>query len=314
MFETLNRFFPLWALVFAGIAVVAPTPFVALKDTIQPLLALIMFAMGLTLSRDDFIRVARRPGPIALGLLLQYSVMPLAAFLIARLLGLDPALTVGMVLVGATAGGTSSNVMTWLAGGHVALSVSMTMASTLLSIVMTPLLTWWLLGTDINVPVSGMLLSIAKLVVAPIVLGVVVHHFARDLIREWESALASLAMLAIVLIIAIVVSLNVGRLATLGPLVALAVVAHNAIGLSAGYGLSRLFGLDERTSRTIAIEVGMQNSGLAASLASQFFSATAALPGAIFSIWHNVSGSLLAGYWKRRPPKFVTGSKHRYEV
>ncbi|RAR60916.1 BASS family bile acid:Na+ symporter [Onishia taeanensis] len=260
-----------------------------------------MFAMGLTLSRQDFLGVVRAPKPVAVGIVLQFTLMPLAALLVSKLLGLDPALTTGMVLVGATAGGTASNVMAWLAGGHVALSVSMTLASTLVSVAATPLLTWLLVGESIAVPVAGMFMSIAQLVIAPIALGVVVHHLMGDRVRRVEPMLATLAMAAIVLIIAIVVGLNADRLLTLGPLVALAVVLHNGIGLAGGYGLARLAGFEERIARTVAIEVGMQNSGLAVALASQFFSASAALPGALFSVWHNVSGSLLAGYWKRRP-------------
>ena len=301
VFERLNRLFPIWAILFALCAAWQPSWFTGLSGQIKPLLALIMFAMGLTLSRQDFLGVIRAPKPVAVGIVLQFTLMPLAALLVSTLLGLDPALTVGMVLVGATAGGTASNVMAWLAGGHVALSVSMTLASTLVSVAATPLLTWLLVGESIAVPVAGMFLSIAQLVIAPIALGVVVHHLLGQRVRRVEPMLATLAMAAIVLIIAIVVGLNADRLLTLGPLVALAVVLHNGIGLAGGYGLARVMGFGERTARTVAIEVGMQNSGLAVALASQFFSASAALPGALFSVWHNVSGSLLAGYWKRRP-------------
>ncbi|MCG7601180.1 bile acid:sodium symporter family protein [Halomonas sp. McH1-25] len=301
MFERLNRLFPVWAILFAILAAWQPDWFTSLAGQIKLLLAIIMFAMGLTLSRHDFLGVLRAPLPVAVGVVLQFTVMPVAALAVSWTLGLDAALTTGMVLVGATAGGTASNVMTWLAGGHVALSVSMTLVSTLISVVATPLLTWLLVGQSVEVPVAGMFMSIAQLVIAPIALGVVIHHFLGQQIRRVEPLLATVAMAAIVLIIAIVVGLNAGRLATLGPLVALAVVLHNAIGLAGGYGVGRLLGFDQKVARTIAIEVGMQNSGLAVALANQFFSATAALPGALFSVWHNVSGSLLAGYWKRRP-------------
>lgn len=301
IFERLNRLFPVWAVLMSAAAVWRPELFTGFVGQIQTLLAVVMFAMGLTLSQQDFLRVARAPKPLFVGMALQFVLMPLAALAVSRVLGLDADLTAGMVLVGATSGGTASNVITWLAGGRVALSVSMTLASTLASLALTPLITWLLIGQSVDVPVWGMLVSIAKLVIAPVVGGVVVHHLAGARIRSLEPALASLAMAAIVLIIAIVVALNAGHLAVLGPLVALAVVVHNALGLIGGYGISRLLGFDLRTARTIAIEVGMQNSGLAVTLASQFFSASAALPGALFSIWHNISGSALAGYWKRRP-------------
>nr|WP_297459508.1 bile acid:sodium symporter family protein [uncultured Halomonas sp.] len=307
IFERLNRLFPVWAILFALCAAWQPEWFTGLASQIKLLLAIIMFAMGLTLSRHDFLGVVRAPLPVAVGLVLQFSIMPLAALFVSWLLGLSPELTTGMVLVGATAGGTASNVMTWLAGGHVALSVSMTLVSTLVSVVATPLLTWLLVGQSVDVPVWGMFLSIAQLVIAPIAFGVVIHHFLGARIRRVEPALATLAMFAIVIIIAIVVGLNAGRLATLGPLVALAVILHNAIGLAGGYGIGRLLGFDKRIARTIAIEVGMQNSGLAVALANQFFTTTAALPGALFSVWHNVSGSLLAGYWKRRPVSAADG-------
>lgn len=301
IFERLNRLFPVWAILFAILAAWQPDWFTSLAGQIKLLLAIIMFAMGLTLSRHDFLGVLRAPLPVAVGVVLQFTVMPVAALAVSWALGLDAALTTGMVLVGATAGGTASNVMTWLAGGHVALSVSMTLVSTLISVVATPLLAWLLVGQSVEVPVAGMFMSIAQLVIAPIALGVVIHHFLGQQIRRVEPLLATVAMAAIVLIIAIVVGLNAGRLATLGPLVAVAVILHNAIGLAGGYAVGRLLGFDQRVARTIAIEVGMQNSGLAVALANQFFSATAALPGALFSVWHNVSGSLLAGYWKRRP-------------
>lgn len=300
MFERINRLFPVWAVLLAVIAAFQPQLFVGFKSDITTLLVVIMFAMGLTLSREDFARVVKVPKPIAVGVVLQFLIMPLAALLVSRVLGLSPELTTGMVLVGATAGGTSSNVMTWLAGGHVALSVTMTMVSTVISVVATPFITWLIVGQSIDVPVLGMLMSIAQLVIAPIALGVIVHHLLGARIHKIEPALATLAMAAIVLIIAIVVALNAGNLSTLGPIVALAVIAHNGIGLAAGYWLTRALGFDIRTARTIAFEVGLQNSGLAVTLANQFFSAGAALPGALFSVWHNVSGSLLAGYWKQR--------------
>ncbi|MGP4845519.1 bile acid:sodium symporter family protein [Marinobacter sp. 1Y8] len=299
--ERLNSLFPVWAILFSICAAWQPDWFTGLASQIKMLLAIIMFAMGLTLSRHDFMGVIRSPAPVAVGVILQFTVMPLAALLVSWCLNLSPELTIGMVLVGATAGGTASNVITWLANGHVALSVSMTLTSTLISVAATPLITSLLVGQSVDVPVAGMFMSIAQLVIAPIAAGVIVHHFLGTHIKRVEPALATVAMTAIVLIIAIVVGLNAEKLATLGPLVALAVILHNMIGLVGGYNVARLLKFDKRVARTIAIEVGMQNSGLAVALANQFFTATAALPGALFSIWHNVSGSILAGYWKRRP-------------
>lgn len=301
MFESFNRLFPVWAILVAVFAVCLPTPLLSLAGLVQPLLMLIMFVMGVTLSREDFAGVFRDPRAVLLGLLLHYTVMPLAAFAIGWLLGLPPELMVGMILVGAVSSGTASNVMTWISGGNVALAVSLTIVSTLVSVVLTPLLVWLLVGQSVSVPVWAMLWSIARLVLLPILLGVAVHRFIGAHIERIEPMLASVAVAAILVIIGVVVAANVGQLATLGPIVAVAVLLHNGVGLAGGYWGGRLLGLDERKSRTLAFEVGMQNSALAVSLATQFFTPAAALPGALFSVWHNISGSLLAGYWKRRP-------------
>ncbi len=298
-FHHFNRLFPLWAILLGTVGYLLPATFTPMASGIAWLLALVMFAMGLTLSAADFARVARTPKPILLGLALQFTVMPLAALAVSRLLGLSAELTTGMVLVGSAAGGTASNVITWLAGGRVALSVSMTLASTLASVLLTPLITWLLLQNAVEINAAGMLVSISKIVLAPVLLGVVVHHFTARAVKRIEPLLASVAVALIVLIVAIVVALNAGRLASIGAVVLLAVVMHNGIGLLGGYWLARALRFDEPTCRTIAIEVGMQNSGLAVALAQQFFTATAALPGALFSVWHNVSGSLLASWWKR---------------
>ncbi|WP_026286789.1 bile acid:sodium symporter family protein [Gilvimarinus chinensis] len=299
LFHYFNRLFPLWAILLGTLGYLLPATFTPMAPGIAWLLALVMFAMGLTLSAADFTRVARTPKPILLGLVLQFTVMPLAALAVSRLLELSAELTTGMVLVGSAAGGTASNVITWLAGGRVALSVSMTLASTLASVLLTPLITWLLLQNAVEINAAGMLVSIAKIVLAPVLLGVVVHHFTARAVKRIEPLLASVAVALIVLIIAIVVALNAGRLASIGAVVLLAVVMHNGMGLLGGYWLARALRFDEPTCRTIAIEVGMQNSGLAVALAQQFFTATAALPGALFSVWHNVSGSLLASWRKR---------------
>ncbi|UTF59604.1 bile acid:sodium symporter family protein [Gilvimarinus sp. DA14] len=299
-FHQFNRLFPLWAILLGTLGYLLPATFTPMAPGIAWLLALVMFAMGLTLSAADFARVVRTPRPILLGLALQFTVMPLAALAVSRLLGLSAELTTGMVLVGSAAGGTASNVIAWLAGGRVALSVSMTLASTLASVVLTPFITWLLLKNTVEINTLGMLASIAKIVVAPVLLGVALHHFIAKTIKRLEPMLASIAVALIALIIAIVVALNAGRLASIGALVLLAVVLHNGVGLLGGYWLARALLFDEPTCRTIAIEVGMQNSGLAVALAQQFFTATAALPGALFSVWHNVSGSVLASWWKKR--------------
>jgi BASS family bile acid:Na+ symporter len=228
-------------------------------------------------------------------------VMPIAAFIIALSFGFDTQLTVGMLLVGSVAGGTSSNVMCYLAKGDTALSISMTAISTLLGVVLTPFLVSLMIGQSVDVPVASMLLSLFKIVLLPVAAGVLINTFFGNIIRKAEPVLPYLSMFAIVLIIAIVVALSSTKLVEVGLIVVAAVVIHNAIGLTLGYWVTHLLGFDKRVCRTIAFEVGLQNSGLAAALAIKFFTPMAALPGSIFSVWHNISGSLLASYWSRKP-------------
>lgn len=301
MLGRITQLFPLWALSFSLLAYWQPEPFVGLKGQIVPLLTIIMLAMGLTLKPRNFLDVVRNKKAIGLGLVLQFSVMPLAALLVSLLLGFDAELTVGMVLVGSVAGGTSSNVMCYLAKGDVALSITMTALSTLLGVIITPLLVQLLAGKSVDVPVLDMLLSLVKIVLIPVVLGVVANVFLHSLTARIEPVLPLVSMAAIVLIIATVVALNAGQFASIGPIVALAVILHNGIGITAGYWVSRLLGFDERICRTVAFEVGLQNSGLATALAMKFFTPASAMAGTLFSVWHNLSGSLLAGFWARRP-------------
>jgi BASS family bile acid:Na+ symporter len=269
------------------------------------LLAVIMFGMGLTLELDDFRRVARRPLVVGLGTALQFIVMPFAAYVIGRALGMEPMLLAGFVLLGASPGGTASNVICYLARGDVALSVTLTTVSTLLAVFLTPALTWLYVGQAVDVAVWAMLLSVMKIVVVPVTLGVAINSVAGRWIKPVSQIFPLVSVAAIVLAIAVIVALTADRIPDIGALIVLGVVLHNLTGLLAGYWGAALFGQDVRVRRTIAIEVGMQNSGLAVALATQFFTATAALPGAVFSIWHNLSGSLLAGWWSRRAPPDV---------
>lgn len=292
-----NRLFPLWAILISVLALLGPGLFSPWQDMIVPLLATVMFLMGITLTSDDFKRVLVFPKPILIGVFLQFLIMPLAAFLLSRLLQLSPELTVGMVLVGSCAGGTASNVICYLSRGDVALSISMTLASTLLGVIATPLLCTVYLATTVSVDSVGMLLNIIQVVLVPVSLGVITNRLLGPTVARLEPVLPSLSVLAILLIIAIIVALNADRLGEVGLITVVAVILHNTLGLGGGYSLARLLGCNRRQCRTIAIEVGMQNSGLGVALALEFFSATAALPGALFSIWHNVSGSLLASWW-----------------
>jgi BASS family bile acid:Na+ symporter len=299
--SSVTRLFPLWAVLISVAAYFAPGVFLPLGGWVTNLLALIMFAMGVTLRFADFRRVLTRPAPVIAGLGLHYLIMPLAAWLIARLLHMPPELAAGMILVGSVASGTSSTVMVYLSGGDVALSVTISALSTVVGIVATPLLTRLYVSTDIAVNVGGLLWSIVQIVAIPVVLGLVVNHLLHRLVRVIEPALPLVSMFSILAIIAAVVAGTQGSIATVGPLVMLGVVLHNGLGLLGGYWGGRLLGFDETVCRTLALEVGMQNSGLAATLGKLYFSPLAALPGALFSVWHNLSGSLIAGFWANRP-------------
>jgi bile acid:Na+ symporter, BASS family len=301
MLDRLTRLFPLWAVLLSVIAYLTPSSFSAIAPHVTVLLALVMLTMGVTLSFDDFKRVFTRPAPVIAGIGLHYLVMPLAAWAIAHALHMPPDLVAGMVLVGSVASGTASNVMIYLARGDVALSVTISALSTVVGVFATPLLTRLYIDASIAVDVRGMLMSIVQIVGLPIVAGLVIHHLFSGVIRRIERYLPLLSMIAIVLIIASVVAGTANSIASVGLLVMVGVILHNGIGLLGGYWGGRLLGFDESVCRTLAIEVGMQNSGLAATLGKLYFSPLAALPGALFSVWHNLSGSLLAGIWASRP-------------
>ena len=226
--------------------------------------------------------------------------MPILALTLAKLLQLSTPLTVGMVLVGSCAGGTASNVICFLARGDVALSVSMTFVSTLIGVVATPLLSQFYLAEQVAVDELAMIESLLQIVFVPVISGFCFRAVLPRLSAALQPALPLISVICILLIIGVVVAMNAPQLRGIGPLIVLAVILHNALGIAGGFTLSRLFGFDLKQSQTIAIEVGMQNSGLAAALSLQFFSATAALPAALFSIWHNISGALLAGHWGRQ--------------
>ncbi len=300
MISLLAALFPFWALLFSIWALLEPGLFVPLRVAIVPLLALVMFGMGLTLTPESFRRVLRQPGVVALGVGLQYGIMPFAAWLLATVSGMSPELSAGLVLLGACPGGTASNLVCYLARGDVALSITLTACSTLLAVVATPLLTWAYVGQIVPVPVWSMLLSVLQIVLLPVAGGIVVNHWLAGRLRSIERVAPSVSVVCILVIIAIVVALNRDRMLSMTAAVALLVVLHNGLGLVGGYWAGRVLGLDPRICRTLSIEVGMQNSGLAVALATQYFGALAALPGALFSVWHNLSGSLLAAWWSHR--------------
>ena len=287
--------------LLAGIlGVTFPPLFTWVGAYIPPMLGVVMFGMGMTLTPNDFREVFRRPVEVLIGVVAQFSIMPLIALALTKIFNLPPELAIGVILVGTCPGGTASNVMSFLARGDVALSVSMTLTTTLLAPVVTPLLTYWLAGAQIEVSLTAMMLSIAKIVLAPVLLGVALNHFLSEVTKKIQPILPAISSVAIILIAGAVVALSADKILSVGLTVAAVVIFHNACGLSLGYFAAKIFRMDSRKARTVAIEVGMQNSGLAVSLAMIYFAPLAAIPGAIFSVWHNFSGSLIANYFARR--------------
>lgn len=295
-----GRLFLIFVVVFCFAAWFLPETFAQGKPLIVPLLSVVMLGMGFTLTPEDFRRVAEQPATVAVGTGLQFMVMPFSALAISKLLGLSDEATIGMVLVGACPGGTASNVIAYLSRADVALSVTLTAVSTLLAPLATPFLTSLLAGKIVDVNVAGLFLSVAKIVLAPVLVGLILRRFIEGFIEPVLKALVPFTSLVIALIIAIIVGASHGNFGAAVLPILPAVFLHNAIGLGAGYGISRLLKFPEQAARTIAIEVGMQNSGLAVALAGKFFSTAAALPGAVFSVWHNVSGAVLANFWAGR--------------
>lgn len=300
--------FPLLILAGGAVALATPSSFTGLAPWINPLLGVIMFGMGLTLTAPDFAVIAKRPIPVVIGVVAQYAIMPLLGWLIAAALGLPPALAAGVILVGCCPGGTASNVVSYLARGDVALSVSMTTVSTLLAPLFTPVLALWLAGQYMPVDAGSMAWSIVQIVLFPVLLGLVVRTFLPGLVTKALPALPWVSVLAITVVVVAVVAGSAKAIFSAGLLVLAAVILHNGLGYALGYTAARLFRLPIPSRRTTAIEVGMQNSGLAAGLARTYLTPEAALPGAIFSVWHNVSGAILAAYWRRRStPAVRTG-------
>jgi BASS family bile acid:Na+ symporter len=300
MIARITALFPLWAILGVLLAWFVPDPFAACRPAILPLLGVVMFGMGAGLRLENFLAVLRRPVPVVLGLGLQFLMMPLAGWLLALLAGLPPQLAAGMILVGCSPGGTASNVICYLARGDVALSITLTACSTLLAVLATPLLMLFYAGETVDVPVLDMLQTIFWIIFLPVSLGMVLNHLFHRSLAVVRQVFPLLSVFTIVFIIMIIVALNRAQLADVAAGLFALVVLHNLAGLAGGYWIARWTGQDRRVCRTIAIEVGMQNSGLAVALAVKYFSAAAALPGALFSVWHNLSGSMLAGHWGRR--------------
>lgn len=264
------------------------------------LLGIVMFGMGMNLDIDDFKTIVLRPRDLLIGTFAQFTLMPLIAYGLAVLFQLPPELAAGLILVGTCPGGTTSNVMTYLAKGDAALSVSFTTLSTFLAPILTPLITMWLLGKSIPVSAGSIFLSTVKFVLFPVIFGIAANILYGPELRGIKKMIPSFSVISIIIIIGGVVGVHSDKIVTTGAVILLIVILHNLLGLLSGYLLGEKIGLKEAKKRALSFEIGMKNSGLAVSLAVAHFSPLAAIPAVIFSVWHNISGSLLAAYWSRK--------------
>jgi bile acid:Na+ symporter, BASS family len=308
--ETLAKFsnfvgntFAVWVLLFAALAFYDPNAFTWIAPYIVPLLGIVMFGMGLTLSPNDFKEVFKRPAEVLIGVVAQFLIMPLVAFLLARYLPVSREVALGILLVGCCPGGTASNVMTYLAKGDTALSVAVTSVSTILAPILTPSLMLLLAGKWLSVSAAALFWSIVKVVLIPIILGLIVQALFQKRVKAFIPVLPLVSVIAIVAIVTAVVGQNQQAIAKSGLAIFLIVVIHNGLGLLLGYWFAKLFRLSAPKQKAISIEVGMQNSGLGAALATAHFSPLAAVPSAIFSVWHNISGPIVATYFRKKSEK-----------
>lgn len=288
--------FAVWVILFAALAFLLPGGFTWISPYINLLLGIIMFGMGLTLKLKDFKQVITAPKEVITLVVAQYTIMPLLAVGLVFLFQLPPEIAIGVILVGCSPGGTSSNVMTYLAKGNMALSVTATSVSTLLAPIVTPALTLLLASAWLPVSFSAMFISIIQIVLVPIALGVAVQYLLGDKVEQAVGILPLISVIGIIGVITAVVSNNVENILASGLLIFAVVILHNLLGYLVGFLLGKVLRFDLKDTKTLSIEVGMQNSGLAATLAATHFSPIAAVPGALFSVWHNISGSLAANW------------------
>ena len=300
--ELIGKYMAWIVLAVAALALFLPGTCLWIQTKwVNYLLMVVMFGMGLTMKLSDFAVVFSRPRDVLIGCTAQFIFMPLLAFSLGKLFGLNDELLVGVVLVGTCPGGTASNVITYLSKGDTALSVGMTSINTLLAPVLTPLLTYLYLRTSVHVDVRSMFISIIQVVIVPIGLGLLINRLFGKYTQRIRDALPAVSVTAICLIVAAVVSHNSEKILSTGLVIFAVVILHNLSGYLFGYLTGVLFKMDLPRKKAVAIEIGMQNSGLATTLAGSAFPdmAMATVPGAIFSVWHNISGAILAGWFNR---------------
>ncbi|HCA5023832.1 TPA: bile acid:sodium symporter family protein [Acinetobacter baumannii] len=304
--QFVQKTFALWVIIFAALALWQPEFFVWLKAYIPWILGIIMLGMGMTMTVDDFKGVLQSPKAVLIGVVAQFVVMPGLAFILCKLFNLPPEIAVGVILVGCCPGGTASNVITYMAKGNVALSVACTSVSTLLAPVLTPAIFYLLASQWLKIDAASMFISILQVVLLPIVIGLILRTWLKRQVESYIQVMPLVSVISIVAIVAAIIGGSKAAILQSGLLILAVVILHNGLGYLLGFTAARFFKLPYADSKAIAIEVGMQNSGLGVALAAVHFAASpiTAVPSAIFSLWHNISGPALATYW---------ASKHKQE-
>ncbi|EXU29457.1 sodium Bile acid symporter family protein [Acinetobacter baumannii 24845_7] len=304
--QFVQKTFALWVIIFAALALWQPEFFVWLKAYIPWILGIIMLGMGMTMTVDDFKGVLQSPKAVLIGVVAQFVVMPGLAYVLCKLFNLPPEIAVGVILVGCCPGGTASNVITYMAKGNVALSVACTSVSTLLAPVLTPAIFYLLASQWLKIDAASMFISILQVVLLPIVIGLILRTWLKRQVESYIQVMPLVSVIAIVAIVAAIIGGSKAAILQSGLLIFAGVIFHNGLGYFLGFAAARFFKLPYADSKAIAVEVGMQNSGLGVALAAVHFAASpiTAVPSAIFSLWHNISGPALATYW---------ASKHKQE-
>jgi len=296
-----TRCFALWVVLFGAAAYVWPGPFAALKEYNKLFFSLTMFGIGAVLDAEDFRRIVQRPIIVLIGTVVQFTIMPFAAFALARLFKLGPEITVGLILTAAAPGAMASNVMSYIAKADIAYSVSLTTVSTLLCPLMTPGLTYLLAGSRLEVHFWAMALDVMYMVVAPLLVGFGVRHYFKEKVEKIAPIFPAISVTFIIFICSLVIALNKQRLAEVTGVVLAVGVIMNVFGMLGGYWVAAAFRMNERQRRTLSIEGGMQNAGLGTVLALEHFGEKAAMPAAIFVFICIITGSVMAAVWQRRP-------------
>ncbi len=297
-----SKYIGVLVILISLFAFLSPSMFEWATTYTSLLLGFAMFGMGMTINANDFKNILRHPKDVFIGCLAQFLVMPLISYLLAVTFNLPTPIAIGVILVGCCPGGTASNIITHIAGGDTTLSVSMTVVSTLLCPILTPLWIYLLAGQWVDVSILSMITSVVKVVLVPIILGIIINYKMKNKKEYLSSVMPLISVVSVLLLIAGIVATNKEQLLICGSTVFIIIILHNVIGMILGFTIAKLFKMDLPKSTAVCVEVGMQNSGLAVSLALSNFATQplCAVPGAIFSIWHNISGGILASIMKKR--------------